>query len=99
MPRVSNDPHTDPDAEKARDTVQVRAKFRYRLLSATVSAGVLSTMIGAVGAMVRAGPDGFWPAFVQGTPVGFATALPASLLVVPLVQRMADRVFGIDPPA
>ncbi len=83
---------------RARDTVKTRARFRYRLLASLINAAILSTMIGAVGAMVRVGPSGFWSAFVQGAPIGFATALPASLLVVPLVQRLVDRLFGIDPP-
>lgn len=77
----------------------MRSRFRYRLTSSIISALIFSSLIGAVGALVRVGPQGFWAAFLQGAPVGFATALPASLLVVPLVQKLVDRIFGIDPPA
>ncbi len=98
-PPVRLGPMTQPPpAERAQDTVKVRSRFRYRLLSSAINAAVLSSMIGAVGALVRVGPDGFWTAFAQGAPVGFATALPASLLVVPVVQRLVDRLFGLDPP-
>jgi|GEM_PF-493389 len=85
--------------ERAHETVKVRSRFGYRLTSSIISALIFSSLIGAVSSLVRVGPDQFWGAFVQGAPVGFATALPASLLVVPLVQRLVDRLFGIDPPA
>ncbi len=83
---------------RAQETVKVRSRFRYRLTSSAINALIFSSLIGAVGALVRVGPAGFWDAFVQGAPVGFATALPASLLVVPVVQRLVDRLFGIDAP-
>jgi len=86
-------PDDTPD-DRAQDVVQTRSRFRYRLLSSAINAAILSSLIGAVGALVRVGPDGFWDAFAQGAPVGFATALPASLLVVPVVQRLVDRLFG-----
>lgn len=79
--------------------MKVRSRFRYRLTSSVINALIFSTLIGAVGALVRVGPAGFWGAFTQGAPVGFLTALPASLLVVPLVQRLVDRLFDIHPPA
>lgn len=88
----------DTEQQQARETVKVRAKFRYRLLASAINALILSSMIGAVSALVRVGPAGFWGAFAQGAPLGFATALPASLIVVPVVQRFVDRLFGIDPP-
>ncbi|MEH3041632.1 MAG: DUF2798 domain-containing protein [Sphingomonas paucimobilis] len=84
---------------RAQETVKVRSRFRYRLTSSVINALIFSSLIGAVSALVRVGPAGFWGAFTQGAPIGFATALPASLLVVPLVQRLVDRLFGIDPPA
>ncbi len=86
----------DIAARRAREAVRVRARFRYRLTASAINAAILSSAIGAVGALVRAGPHGFGAAFVQGAPIGFATALPASLLVVPLVQRLVDRWFGLD---
>ena len=89
---------TSPPA-RAHEAVKVRSRFGYRLTSSVISALIFSSLIGAVGALVRVGPDGFLPAFVQGAPVGFLTALPASLLVVPLVQRLVDRLFDIHPPA
>lgn len=88
---------TSPPA-RAQETVKVRSRFRYRLTSSVINALIFSSLIGAVSARVRVGPAGFWDAFVQGAPIGFMTALPASLLVVPLVQRLVDRLFGIDPP-
>ncbi|PXA98758.1 hypothetical protein DMC47_06860 [Nostoc sp. 3335mG] len=84
--------------QRAEATVKLRARFRYRLLTSVINAAILSSMIGAVGALVRVGPVGFWDAFAQGAPIGFATALPASLLIVPVVQRFVDRLFGIDSP-
>ncbi len=87
---------SDPaEAERARATVKVRARLSYRLSASVLNAAVLSSMIGA---FVRVGPDGFWSAFAQGAPIGFATALPASLIVVPRVQRLVDRWFGIQAP-
>jgi len=90
--------HHDSQQTRAQETVKVRSRFRYRLTSSAINALIFSLLIGAVGALVRVGPAGFWNAFVQGAPVGFATALPASLLVVPVVQRLVDRLFGIDAP-
>ena len=84
---------------RAQETVKVRSRFRYRLTSSVINALIFSSLIGAVSALVRVGPDGFWSAFTQGAPIGFITALPASLLVVPLVQRLVDKLFGVDPPA
>ncbi|KQM85285.1 hypothetical protein ASE67_12685 [Sphingomonas sp. Leaf23] len=83
---------------RAQQAVTVRSRFRYRLTSSVINALIFSSLIGAVSALVRVGPAGFWSAFVQGAPIGFVTALPASLLVVPLVQKLVDRLFGIDPP-
>lgn len=83
---------------RAQETVKVRSRFRYRLTSSAINALIFSSLIGAVSALVRVGPAGFWGAFAQGAPIGFLTALPASLLVVPLVQKLVDRMFGIDPP-
>ncbi len=88
-----------PPPARAQETVKVRSRFRYRLTSSIINAVIFSSLIGAVSALVRVGPDGFWDAFRQGAPIGFLTALPASLLVVPLVQRLVDTLFGIDPPA
>lgn len=90
--------HHDSQQTRAQETVKVRSRFRYRLTSSAINALIFSSLIGAVGALVRVGPAGFWDAFVQGAPVGFATALPASLLVVPVVQRLVDRLFGVDAP-
>ncbi len=83
---------------RAQETVKVRSRFRYRLTSSIINAVIFSSLIGAVSALVRVGPDGFWDAFAQGAPIGFLTALPASLLVVPMVQKLVDRMFGIDAP-
>lgn len=83
---------------RAQETVTVRSRFRYRLTSSVINALIFSSLIGAVSALVRVGPAGFWSAFAQGAPIGFMTALPASLLVVPMVQRLVDHLFGIDPP-
>ena len=84
---------------RAQETVKVRSRFRYRLTSSVINALIFSSLIGAVSALVRVGPAGFWDAFRQGAPIGFLTALPASLLVVPLVQRLVDRLFDVHPPA
>lgn len=78
--------------------MKVRSRFRYRLISSVINALIFSSLIGAVSALVRVGPAGFWGAFTQGAPIGFMTALPASLLVVPLVQRLVDRMFGVEAP-
>ncbi|WP_294320011.1 DUF2798 domain-containing protein [uncultured Sphingomonas sp.] len=83
---------------RAQQAVKVRSRFRYRLTSSIINALIFSSLIGAVSALVRVGPEGFRDAFVQGAPIGFLTALPASLLVVPMVQKLVDRLFGIDPP-
>lgn len=89
---------TDAQAQDAKETVQVRGRWRYRILTSLISAGVLSTFIAAVTTLVRVGPDGFRDAFLSGWPIGFATAFPASLIVVPFVQKLVDRVFGLHPP-
>ncbi len=90
--------HQDSPQARAQETVKVRSRFRYRLTSSAINALIFSSLIGAVGALVRVGPAGFWDAFMTGAPVGFATALPASLLVVPVVQRLVDRLFGVEAP-
>ncbi|KQN00460.1 DUF2798 domain-containing protein [Sphingomonas sp. Leaf25] len=87
-----------PAAERAHATVQTRSRLRYRLVASAINGVIFSTLIGAVGALVRVGPDQFWGAFAQGAPIGFATAFPVSLVVVPVVQRLVDRLFGLNPP-
>ncbi len=88
----------DPAARRAQAALRTRSRLRYRLVSSAINGVIFSTLIGSVSALVRVGPDQFWGAFVQGAPVGFVTAFPASLLVVPVVQRLVDRLFGLDPP-
>lgn len=88
----------DAESEEAKKTVRVRKDWRYRILTSLISAGVLSTSIAVVTTMARVGTDGFWAAYLRGWPIGFVTAFPASLIVVPFVQRMVDAVFDLHPP-
>ncbi len=84
--------------DAAHTALRTRSSLRYRVISSAINGLIFSTLIGAVGALVRVGPDQFWGAFVQGAPIGFATAFPVSLVVVPVVQRLVDRLFGLAPP-
>lgn len=95
-PETDHPQADDVSAERLQRAAAVRAGWPYRLTFSALVAGSMSLIIGLVLSFVTAGPDGWLGAFASAAPVAFAVAFPVSLFVVPVVQRAASRLFGIE---
>ena len=67
------------------------------LLFSVLMAGIMSILIGSGITLIKTGIAGFGSAFAQTAPIAFGVALPTSIFVTPLVERLVDRLLG--PPA
>lgn len=97
-PATDHPPVDGGSAERLRRAAAVRSGWPYRLTFSALVAGSMSLIIGLVLSLVTAGLDGWFGAFASAAPVAFAVAFPVSLFVVPVVQRAASRLFGIEAP-
>ena len=74
--------------------IRLRVPAKYReFLFATLTSAFMSLIITFIIATVDAGlSHRFWDLWLRGFLVGTAVGIPTSLVVVPLVRRLVDRL-------
>lgn len=63
------------------------------LVFSVLMAAMMSVFIGFALSLIKSGWSGVVGAFIETAPIAFAVALPTSIFVTPVVQRIVDSWF------
>ena len=70
-----------------------RTLWSYRIVFSALVAGLMSVLIGGAIAVFQSDGNDTFSNWAETAPLAFAVAFPTSLIVVPMVQSVLDKIF------